>query len=477
MERRKLKIKYKSDEIDPIKENVGNSLTLEYILSKKIILVPCVFTNYSHNCMLIFELILSGKYKDEVKKETMLSLKEKFIKCWMTSRNDIKKSLRIILWLILCRIELICYEMHFYDISYGNIDQIKTLIDTGILLLKKRVTGYSILEFWRSLMLLVSKFNNLVYSKQLDLYVSFLMTQCGRFTGVVTNDDTAKDYVALIKETEKKGQYITTESFWKETERVFYYLKLAITEYQAMTISPFTEEFDAMFDSKIFEEWFTKHTKGIYKKYILQKISDKLYDVHVKRGDKERFKETQTFGVPTPYNVISAFRLPELDSLATRINSTLVEDIIKLEKENASKKWHTSEDFVLLCRITMNFIFDAKYENSGLIDYFTMGELTGTKITSDEKFPLIKKVFNEYGVCYKGTVTPFAKLSKVFCYWIWIICNDPDINGKILNTKDHLTDIYEELFPNDKERIEHLYELNNMDGMLTKDIINPSSIF
>jgi hypothetical protein len=380
--------------------------------------------------------------------------------------------MRILFWIIICRIELICYDFHFLE-DYGELSSLETLAETGILLLKKNVSKYTMLEFWKSLVIVIAKMNNVIYRKDFCFYIKCLMSRCGRFVGVSFDDTSAKDYTLLIKEDENhNGFFVTTEYMWRETERMFYYITLAIYNYKQLTLSVTPRSFS--FHIENFYGWLDKNINGIYCKYILQKISDSIYEVNIKRGDTERFKETNKFGVANPYNVISTFRNNELDLISTRICHTLVEDIIKIEKTNYSKNWYTNEEFVLLCYITVGFAFDAKYPNSGITKYFVMGDVTKERfIVDDNEFPIIKKVFNEYGVSYKGICVPQAKFSYVFAYWIWIICNEPGLNGKIPFTDFHLTDIYTDLFPDDKVKIDYLYRINNADMMLTVDIIKP----
>lgn len=479
MERRKIKMRYNAKVINDFNENDVESLTIEKLLEHKINTSHShIFSNYIHNVMVVLELIITNKYRYSYNKEHVLTLKEKFINCWLEKRQKITKSIRILIWLVICRINLLCHLHKYNEFDHGKLDTILDLVNTGVILFKKDVLDYTVLEFWKSLMMLISKFNNIVYSQQLFTYIRSLMSVCGTFVGVELNDSTAKDYTMMIKPSDKNtNKYVTTEYFWKETERISFHLESTIHYYQLLKKIQPDPEFYKAFNVNIFYKWLYEHTQGIYKKYILQKVSDSLYDVHVKKGDVERFKENNSFGIPTAYNTISAFRFPELDILATRINATLVEEIIDTEKANYERKWYTNEEFVLLCYITVQFLLDAKYKNTGIMNYFVMNKVpqeSGLPL-ANSNFPKIHKVFNEYAVSYKGTTTPFAKFSEVFCYWIWMICTVLD--GKILDTDEHVTDIFESLFPNEKQKIDNLRMINDKVSQLIKDVIDPKNLF
>jgi hypothetical protein len=98
------------------------------------------------------------------------------------------------------------------------------------------------------------------------------------------------------------------------------------------------------------------------------------------------------------------------------------------------------------------------------------------KFYRDCKFPIIAKVFNEYGVFYKNTVRTFYRFADLFLYWIWLVCQEP-LNGNIINTNYHITELYGFLFPDDKENVERLRTLNNKRYLFASMILSPDDYF
>jgi hypothetical protein len=481
-------ISYKSN--DETKKPVfpTQNITIDLLLLTRIPNTKYMVSIYLHHVILILEKILTeldeNPMSDEGHHDKLKKLDKKLNDYWFRERSNLSVSNKTLLWLSLCRLQNIFYNIRS-DKSFGNVENLVTIHKLGIVFSRKNVMDLNFYEFWKSLLLLISKFSILPYSDELKLYCNYMKCKCAEYVGYIKNDSTMGD-LKLITENVGEKSFQTNEYFWKETERIFYYCDFSFIRYSKFVIedpvSFLDEDSDNSFPTdisknvNIFMEWIETYTKGIYAQYIDRNIREQLFDVHLLRGDSEKYKLLNKMGEASAYNIIGKLRTAVLDKLTVKSNGNTIKFILDEEKKCYQKNWILNEEFVLLCKIVLTFYFDAKYPGCNFSKYFIITKEMDKKFYRDCKFPIIAKVFNEYGVFYKNTVRTFYRFADLFLYWIWLVCQEP-LNGNIINTNYHITELYGFLFPDDKENVERLRTLNNKRYLFASMILSPDDYF
>jgi len=427
----------------------GNNATrprLSDLLSHEIPKESHSLACYLHNCMLVLECYLKSddptlNEKNVDLKKKLVGLKKKIEAYWVMKRNVLINDIKQLIWLVICRLRLLLYK------KIGYIEDYPLTMEDELpdfLLFSGDVSNYSFLQFWRSLMAFIASFNQTPYSKEFRQYFTRLFYKCVSYIGYSYDDLTMRNFPKLVESLPQK-MFMTSEVFWYETERWFFYVEKRFVMYEGLQLID-TTRFHEMYKPGNFIEWLKKFCKTIFRNYIMKQLDSELFEIYVQPGDREKYCYEDTFVVPSAYNIVSKYRPHFLDKISRMLDAEVIENIIKKEEGFREDDITLHGEFTMLCIIALEFYMESTFPEVDMKNYINRNHFYDIRF-DDYKFPTICKSFNEYGVFYKGRSVAFCRTSQLFSFWVWMIWHDPEIKGKVPNSKYTFQELYAELFP------------------------------
>ncbi len=428
--------------------------------------IPFVIEHRSlhlHSLNVKVEDLISSFENKSVIPETVLIQFEKIsahlfqhvIKC----RNSMPRKHKMLLWVIRSRIDLIkhSYSLHKSK-DYGNIESLAYFEKLGLLISAKIVQDYTLKELWRSIRLLMEKFNVLKYHDSIRYYVDCLYLCCGKFFILTKTSKRIFDYSLFCEINQETGKYQINDEFIEETERVFYHfhMKLWATECFSWKSVPKLCLKNNHLKLQTLHTWFGGKIKQPFLEFIERDLRKEIFKWHLLIGENERFIKEEKFGDPTPYNIIAKWRPEHIDYCLEKLNgkevvSSIVQNLIERGEEKVSEI--VDLDLDKLCIIIINYLFDSIFtvNNQRFEERFIIeaNDIVTKKFFNIDDFPLIVCIFNEYSVYYKDTLHGRSDFVNCFIEWVRIVAEDSKWKSTLPQEPAdiNLFFLYEMLFP------------------------------
>jgi len=171
------------------------------------------------------------------------------------------------------------------------------------------VGAYSVRELWRSLTVLVERFDALPYSDELRQHVDALHVCCGKFMAVQARSPALFNEPLFCAHDEREQVYRINEAFLTETECVFDALHRRLHVASRFAAGPRRRaEPPSAHATSALRRWLREWTAPPHSQFVEREFRARVFDWHVRIGERERHKRARPTLAQSARAVLSASR-------------------------------------------------------------------------------------------------------------------------------------------------------------------------
>lgn len=377
---------------------------IDFLLSTNIpFSVKAHLAKYLHASMSVIEEFVKERFDGENFNTVLINklkiLGKRFRNFHMDYRDRLSRNFLITLFWIRCKLDFLLEDIIASLPGPGEPKYKKMMraLHSQELISSRGfdVVKLDMRNLWRLLMILVSNFNNLVYSENLDIYVQSLYICCCSYATLSLPSRLA-NFPPFIQKKYRTQEntivVIINENYLQQMEYIFYNLFKRIQHYKVLVsntyisldewtyrlndnikkeaaaeaagftpkreppisevIPKLSKQMLSISDCMNFYAWMRKFTQSAFHDIINDKYKRLVYDNHLLVTEKDRYIYEYKYNIPTSYNIIARYRPNYIDKLVDSMGDIPVQESIdkrehllnlnKFEKQRASKKGSSS---------------------------------------------------------------------------------------------------------------------------------------
>lgn len=472
--RRKIHISYR-------KEEIPDDLEIDYdwgpLSSIPVPQIEHLRSNYLHRLNVLSEQLIDESFFKKrdisgINIEYLNKINQSIFDFVFENRLKLSPEHKILYWIVRVRLNLLITKMSGqWNDFMGNIDKIKGIEALNLMISDRPIYRYTLSQFWRTLKLLLSKFNSLRWSNELEYYISCLKLCCGKFFIIQEPVNVIKYLDFRLFFEVNDGERRITLNFIKETERIFFGFEKRLRIYHLTSrYKSVAVNYDPA-QMQIVHNWLEPLISNVYLDPLKKAFSKIVFHLDVLIGEKERYIEEEKFGEPTVQNIIAKWRVDHIDQLRSMAQRDSIIELLKKIVKTKRTPPLVNIQLNEMLRIMIDYKLDSLFAVNRLFSsqYAVPRKAIKWRVNKNEtEAPLIFREFNDYSVFFQDTIYKCRTYADCFVTWVKLLCENTKCKGIFPNQRPevNLVDLYKSLFPEFNNSHQILdFNLANLQGL------------